>query len=412
MNKTRSIRMLAASLSLCLGAGALGCNADDDDGNANNTTTPITTPTTTNNTQGTTNNTQGTTTPMTSPDPTCDNYCDAVMTNCTGENAQYGDREECMAYCGDVGNWAVGEPGATEGNSIACRLYHGSAPSAAMPDTHCSHAGPSGGDMCGSWCDVYCTLGFAHCSGPNQLYPDQAACDAACGTFSEEGGALDTQYDTVQCRIYHLGAPSAAMPDTHCSHGAVEATAFCVGSPADFAFRTEAPSSYTRVDRAGMPAVSTALITDKAGYNDQDPIDDAAGDNPYVGEIVANLTAVHDALDDDIMGVGLTPCSMTQTVNGLPQCVGQTVGAGGPIVATLVLPDHLSLDPSAPAGFPNGRRLADPVIDITLAVILLDLSVHAPDALVGVLNPPTNDKGVEGVFLTSFPYLHAPHMAP
>jgi hypothetical protein len=158
----------------------------------------------------------------------------------------------------------------------------------------------------------------------------------------------------------------------------------------DYNFRTDAPSAYTRVDRIGMPAVSTALITSKDAYNDADPVDDVAGD--FVGEIVASLVGLHAALDDDLDGVGLTPC--TVEADGAGTCVAQ----GGP----LILPDTLVLDFTAASGFPNGRTLEAPVIDVTLAVVLLDLSVHGADTLAGLpLNPPANDVA----FMTSFPYL-------
>jgi hypothetical protein len=73
--------------------------------------------------------------------------------------------------------------------------------------------------------------------------------------------------------------------------------------------------------------------------------------------------------------------------------------------APLVLPDTLKVDTANPAGFPNGRALADPVIDVTLAVLLLDLSVHSATDLVGALNPATNDVA----FLTEFPYVAPAH---
>ena len=41
---------------------------------------------------------------------------------------------------------------------------------------------------------------------------------------------------------------------------------------------------------------------------------------------------------------------------------------------TTVVPDTLKIDLTAAAGFPNGRKLEDPVIDVTLAVVLLDLT--------------------------------------
>lgn len=344
------------------------------------------------------------------PDPTCENYCDVITTNCTGDNAQYGSREECISYCEGVGGWDTGAAGDDSGNSIACRIYHGNAPAAADPAMHCNHAGPSGGNVCGSWCDVYCNLGFEHCAGPNKLYDDEAACQTACADISADGSPGDIEYDTVQCRIYHLGAPAASMPDAHCSHGAEVASDFCVGSPDDFIFSTDPPSAYTRHDRMGMPAVSTALISDKEGYNDQDPINDADPANPYVGEMVNNLTALHTALDDDLIGAGLVPCSMITSTNGLPSCVGQRVSQGGPTVASLVIPDHITIDPTLASGFPNGRLLSDPVIDVTLAIILLDMNAHTPTTLAELpLNPGSNDLGVEGAFLTTFPFLHPPH---
>jgi hypothetical protein len=154
----------------------------------------------------------------------------------------------------------------------------------------------------------------------------------------------------------------------------------------------------------------------KNAYNDADPADDATagqgGLPQFAVEIVTNLTGLHTALDDDITGAGLTPCTMMDNAgdDGLPDCVGQAVFEGGPSVVSLVIPDHLSINPGGPDGFPNGRRLQDPVVDVTLAIILLDMTVHAPGILAGLpINPAANDVGVEGAFLAAFPYLHPPH---
>ena len=80
-----------------------------------------------------------------------------------------------------------------------------------------------------------------------------------------------------------------------------------------FTFRTDAPSAYVRVDRMGMPAVSTALIgsDQKAAYNDADPASDAAG--TFVPELSKQLTGLTNALADDLVGAGLTPCATPQT---------------------------------------------------------------------------------------------------
>lgn len=269
----------------------------------------------------------------------CMGYCIQTTTNCTGDNAQYDDMAECLAFCNSAG-WPAGTPGEMGNNTLACRLYHGGV-AAAMPAVHCPHAGPTGSGVC--------------------------------------GGALP--------------------------------------------FRTDAAGAYTRVDRMGMPAVSTALIPSarKNAYNDATPTDDAG--LMFAMDALGVLTGVHAALDDDITGAGLTPCSMTMTrmLPGIPVpvplCAAQAVAGGGPPVVSLVVPDTLQINPAADAGFPNGRRLADPVIDVTLAVILLDL--ESPTGCGGSgctagtlaalpLNPGANDSA----FLTEFPYLAAAHPAP
>jgi len=158
----------------------------------------------------------------------------------------------------------------------------------------------------------------------------------------------------------------------------------------EFQFDDSPPEDYAQVDRMGMPAINTAVITDKDLYNLSSPADDITG--VFVPEIIDNLTGLHAALDDDLMGLGLVPCVPDMS------CVDQA----GP----LVVPDTITIDLTAPAGFPNGRLPADPVMDVTLAVVLLDLNVMGQDALtlVGV-NPTAND--VE--FLGDFPYFAAPH---
>jgi len=72
------------------------------------------------------------------------------------------------------------------------------------------------------------------------------------------------------------------------------------------------------------------------------------------------------------------------------------------------VPDTLKIDTTAAAGFPNGRLLTDPVVDVTLAVVMLDLTSHGQTAstLANLpLNPPANDVA----FQSTFPFLAAPH---
>jgi len=170
-----------------------------------------------------------------------------------------------------------------------------------------------------------------------------------------------------------------------------------------FTFRTDDPTTYSRVDRMGMPAVATAVITNKFDYNQGDPVDDATD---FAGEIIGNLADLHAWADKDLAVLGFTPCTV-DAKTGTGTCVDQA----GP----LVLPDTIKVNTAVPAGFDNGRLLADPVIDVTLAAVLLDVSGTAPcdGAPCSLLtfaniplNPPVNDKP----FMTLFPYLAAPHM--
>lgn len=90
------------------------------------------------------------------------------------------------------------------------------------------------------------------------------------------------------------------------------------------------------------------------------------------------------------------------------RCLTQEV-APGRSVASLVIPDTLQINLNAPPGFPNGRRLQDSVVDITLAALLLDLRVHSAATFASLpLNPPANDRP----FLNSFPFLAPPQGNP
>jgi hypothetical protein len=82
-----------------------------------------------------------------------------------------------------------------------------------------------------------------------------------------------------------------------------------------FVFRTDAPSAYTRVDRMGEPAISTALIdtADKTAYNDDNPTIDASG--KWVPTISADLTALAAELDPQLTALGLPVCAVATTAS-------------------------------------------------------------------------------------------------
>lgn len=260
-----------------------------------------------------------------------------------------------------------------------------------------------------SLCDTYCGLMTETCTGDNVQYIDTNDCVSFCESANwPDGDEGDTTGNTLQCRIYHVGVAAGSEPAEHCPHAGSTGDGVCGAS---VTFRNDPAENYLRVDRMGMPAVSTVLISSamKNAYNDADPSDDA--DLTFLGELAGQLTALHGALDDDFAGLNLSTCSMEETVNGLPECFGQEI-APGVTVASLAVPDTLHINPANQAGFPNGRMLADPVIDVTLGVLFLEMGAScgagtcSPTTLASPpLNPPANDLA----FDMAFPYLAAPH---
>jgi hypothetical protein len=86
-------------------------------------------------------------------------------------------------------------------------------------------------------------------------------------------------------------------------------------------------------------------------------------------------------------------------------------GQNGANLKSFIIPDTLKIDLTRSTRFPNGRHPADPVVDILLATLLLDMSVtgQGPNTLAEVpLNPPSNDK----FFLLTFPFLATPNGTP
>jgi hypothetical protein len=103
--------------------------------------------------------------------------------------------------------------------------------------------------------------------------------------------------------------------------------------------------------------------------------------------------------DSGLSGGGTTTPVTTAALDVTP-CLSQRVA--GRNVASLVVPDVLSLDPTLPGGFPNGRLLQDPVVDLELAALFLDLSKTPVDTLAKMpLDPSGNDVPLRA----TFPYL-------
>ena len=136
-----------------------------------------------------------------------------------------------------------------------------------------------------------------------------------------------------------------------------------------------------QLDREGVPAVNVALVpfASKNAYNLGNPAQDAAG--VFAGGIVATLTA----LGTSAANINLL-ASVAVTKGDLLRLNLNTAntGSGG------------GNNPGA--GFPNGRRLGDDVIDTLLAIITN-----------GSITTGDNVNANEVPFLNSFPFLALPH---
>lgn len=192
-------------------------------------------------------------------------------------------------------------------------------------------------------------------------------------------------------------ADSTATSDTGPDTGTADESSSDGVDPDVFIFDDADPGDYTQQDRVGFPAINTGLnlLGDKDAYNASTPAldisEDTARDNA-----VDSLLLLHAGpaggpdgvgLDDDLAGAGLTPCSITL---GGVDCLDQA----GPFA----LPDTMNFTLGAEVGFPNGRGLEAPVIDIILAVLLLDIGA-----------PPTFNGPME---LTTFIDLDADPKTP
>jgi hypothetical protein len=154
---------------------------------------------------------------------TCETYCDLAMTNCTGDNAVYRMRENCIGLCNVLPLGDLDEP--ANGNTVACRLENARLAGESEPETHCSSAGPAGGTLCGGDCKSFCYLYATVCDSP---FETEAACLDKCRALKDEAvfdvnGYYDT--DTVECRIIHFA--NATLDKMHCGHGEFQSSLHC-----------------------------------------------------------------------------------------------------------------------------------------------------------------------------------------
>jgi len=231
--------------------------------------------------------------------------------------------------------------------------------------------------------------------------PDDPAEDGDSGSSTGADTGSDTMV-TPPAESSSSGAADTISPDSGSSTaGGSETTS----GEDPFVFPTDPYDAYTQIDRHGAVEAGTAGILASQGlgllpgqdvalrdeYNASNPVEDANG--LWLDEITESVQFFHDSFDDDLEALMLVPAT-----------VNETVQQAGPVI----VPDTIKYDPAVATSYPNGRALTDPVVDITLAAVLLDLGAPGQtlDLFAGLpLNPPANDVA----FGEEFPYLAPPH---
>ena len=185
---------------------------------------------------------------------TAEEFCSEYLTVCP--SVSWANIQSCSEA---VPGYISGTAGSTTRNTLACRVYHLGA-AKTDPETHCSHAGGTGGGVCVGLPspDEFCTEFAQTC--PEVEWP--SCVDEYAGLFSGEIG--DTDGSTQACRAYHLTA-ALSDPDTHCAHASRSGGGVCGSGIADVSDTAAAPGvdlAQARTDAVGGTAGLRYSISD------------------------------------------------------------------------------------------------------------------------------------------------------
>lgn len=142
---------------------------------------------------------------------------------------------------------------------------------------------------------------------------------------------------------------------------------------------------YVQVERMGIPALNTVLITgdaNKDAYNQADPKNDVAS---YRQVAINRINTLRSAVG---------------AVSGFPP--EDNPGISAAALVDILIPDVVTINFANALVFPNGRQLNDDVIDVALKLVLN----RNISAITDGVN--ANDK----TFLSTFPYLAEPNVPP
>ena len=165
---------------------------------------------------------------------------------------------------------------------------------------------------------------------------------------------------------------------------------------------------YRQVSRLGMPLVNEVVLPLKVkdAFNASDPTQDGAAlkyvTNPEVPRLIEKLydMPAPETPRDDLVSVFLTGIKGLNKPKGVTPSEQLRLNMSTPVTAN---PNRLGVIGGDNQGYPNGRRLADDVLDISLQVLEGEIAD----------DPNPNDLGDEVdtndvAFSDTFPYLALP----
>lgn len=223
----------------------------------------------------------------------CESYCSTMMANCSGANAQFESMDECLTLC-EAAGWREGQEGDSGGNSLHCRITHAGDLAIDDPETHCPHAGPTGGEMCGSYCENYCFYSNTHCAELH-AYEDIASCVSACDKLMPRGGAsAAADGNSVECRIRYAVEAAKTGDAASCAPADVHGNDVCGSWCEVYCDLMEAncegePSAYADRD---------ACLSACEGFADDGDPEDDSGNTVQCRIYHAGIPALRDAANE------------------------------------------------------------------------------------------------------------------
>lgn len=166
------------------------------------------------------------------PPDLCEQYCVGIMAECQGSSEQYESETVCKESCFAMNS---GDPGASSGDNVECRLRHVEAAAelrAEGKNTYdvCSQAGYGSAifddpptPACATPCRRYCERLASICRPEfDNAGFDSENCVGECAKIEidpnwDPAGPERDSFNSLQCRLWHL---SNAENDsgTHCPH--------------------------------------------------------------------------------------------------------------------------------------------------------------------------------------------------